>query len=774
MKRTHLVIHALTLALFAGATACQETSNGTSNGNGTTDMGPADTGETDMGETDMGEGDMGPPDMGEQGPCYLNLTAGLENGCPSGQVCNLISGECVPGKACDDQSDCDACDQNRENCGHGSHVAANCSPEHGGVCVRSKANCEPCETDADCGLMSGFLGLPSSARQIACVEYDDGKFCAHDSRNGCPKGYEPNADQRCVNPRGCGELFFCEVNDDDGDNEADENLDCSVAGLETICFDEICEGSGNLRCTGLGLPGIVEVCADYCNSDVDCLDTPSTPFCTTNTGICKSGCVPGECPRGRDEDDCDGDGDEDEMVQLTCYADGECGCPCTDDTFCQDVQAPPPEGTTTPIDTYCNLPSLPAVPVQRQNESDADFEVRAQQYLQAFPRVFKEYQDPNSCQQLGCELGPDEFINRDCPQNRACDVTQAPSPACVDGCFRGGPFVVGGDCKSSGELGSTAICADELPGNVQTKAECRNADFLGDDNREVIGACCDPGCLNRGGQCGPNRYCCEEIDVGRIEEGKFGIGPYPLGDGGACLSLRADEPASGQAQAGDCFEPRNDVFCRPCNPMQPFAACNGFELTNLVPAPGPDTPNQDMYNHAAVWPYGLNTLSEDTMAVNAGQPFAELQQCVNVEPNPMAPPQGVCAVSFDPAKGDPGAPNGWECVARTAGCLSDEDCSGLECVGEDTTAMPPVAGACKCGEGGERTSACPTNIRGLDMGESGRMRCVERKPPYLTNVRESEEGDFFCVYSYSCTPPTFQPGDGYRTFPTTCDVQERL
>ena len=36
------------------------------------------------------------------------------------------------------------------------------------------------------------------------------------------------------------------------------------------------------------------------------------------------------------------------------------------------------------------------------------------------------------------------------------------------------------------------------------------------------------------------------------------------------------------------------------------------------------------------------------------------------------------------------------------------------------------------------------------------------------------EGDFFCVYSYDCRPPTFTPMDGVRTYPLTCGVQERL
>jgi hypothetical protein len=744
MKLHTALGHSLALALMLGAAACPDDSDdppGPGSGNGDMDMGPADTG--DPGDMGPGDGSVG-EDMMMSGPCYLNITTEPEHGCPSGEVCNLITGECVEGTPCTEQRDCDGCAalilSDADDCGHGAHVAAVCSEDHGNVCVRSRANCEPCETDADCGLMAAEAGFLSRDRQIACVQYEDGNsYCAHPAQQGCPRGYEANQDRRCVNPRGCEDLFFCDVVDTDEDGVADENVDCDTI-LETQCFDEVCEGSGGLRCTGLGIVGVVEVCADYCKNDQDCIQkNPDLPFCERTTGVCKSGCTPGQCDVGQ-----------------VCNADGNCGAPCEEDADCDEIEDPAGLGT------YCNL-------IGRDQ----------------LPRKFKDYHDANSCQQLGCELGPGENINRDCDPGEACDPFQAPFPDCVPGCYRGGPFVAGGDCQSSGELGSTAVCVDAQAGDVQSKQNCRNAPFLGDENREVLGSCCDPGCLTRGGQCGPNRFCCGEVDLVRIEEGKFPAGPFGYTESGStpeqCTTLVADQPDSGQAGPGDCFEPANQPFCQTCDPgaQNPFAACNRFPLTNLVPDPNMDgAPNADMYVHSQVWSYGLNTLAEDTQAVNAGQPFPELQACVDVDPAMGPQNPGVCSVSFDPAKGDPGAPNGWECRARTAGCFSDAECGGLECVGEDPGAMPPVAGACRCGEGGEPTAACPTAIGNLDMGDSGRMRCVERGPPYLVQVGSpsdpSMEGDFFCVYSYDCRPPTFTPMDGVRTYPLTCGVQETL
>lgn len=749
-----------------GAVACSDdedpsTGAGTETGNGMQDMGPADTGDNgDLGPAEMGTPDSGTPD----GPCFQNITDGLENGCPSGQVCNLASGECVEGTACTDNSDCARCSDEPSqalDCGHGANVASYCSADHGNVCVRSKTNCEPCQTDADCGIMDttrlGFL--TSDQRQIRCVEYDDGnRYCATTSVGiQCPLGYEANEDRRCVNPQGCEDTFLCSVFDaeDDpetpeyeGDGEADINPDCNRP-LQTQCFNTVCENSGGQRCTGFGIPGTVEVCADYCRTDQECVDqNPALPFCERSTGLCRSGCTPGECGNN-----------------LVCHADGECRAACEDDADCEgddivEGGIQDPDG----IGTYCNIDNG-----------------------RPLPRKFKGYHDSRSCQQLGCELGPDEMINRDCEVNQACDPFAAPFPDCVEGCYRG--LVEGGDCQVEPpfDFGKSAVCVDANAGEVTTRESCRDQPFFGGDNREVIGTCCDAGCLSRTLQCSQNRFCCGEFDSTQFGDGvKMPRGPY--GNPAECTLVTADQPASGQATPGQCFQPPNTPFCRTCDPAlaNSPAPCNLFPLTNLVPNPneplpnGDDPPNQDMYVHSNDWPYGLNTRTADTMQVNSGNPFPELQVCTGVQFDMAGNAvQAVCSVSFDPAKSDPGCPSGWEFGARTAPCFSDADCGGLTCVGEDTSdPMMPIPGACRCGEGGQQTDACPTAVGDLDMGDSGRMRCVSQDDdPYL-NVggRPGDlamEGDFFCVYTYDCRPPLVgMPGDDILVYPQTCGIQE--
>ena len=87
----------------------------------------------------------------------LRDQGGADNrGCDPGEVCHLPSGTCRPGIACQADADCDGClslvdAPTRLDCGHGFQLTAWCDDAHGSVCVRSRAPCEPCEADRDCG-----------------------------------------------------------------------------------------------------------------------------------------------------------------------------------------------------------------------------------------------------------------------------------------------------------------------------------------------------------------------------------------------------------------------------------------------------------------------------------------------------------------------------------------------------------------------------------------------------------------------------------------------
>ncbi len=344
MGRTSLITFTLPLALLAFA-ACSDGDN--------PDAGGGDSGTPpDMGGFPDAAGfpDAEPAETGPK-PCYQDQIGEANDGrgCEPGFVCNLAMDPpaCVAGRACTSDTDCNPCSDlvNPQDCGHGYNVVAFCDERHaaagtGGTCTRSRAPCEPCDVDDDCGRLA-----PLSGGGLAqCLDYPGGKkFCGR-ACGRCPMGFTCT-DAQCKREECSDEPDFCPPDDMMG-------ASCTNAGQ--LCVGEECPGTGGGLCATNDLPGLLGTCIGFCQNDDDCMGTPATPVCNTGNGLCIAGCTKDSCAAGQ-----------------TCHLDGFCGMPCEDNAACV---------TRFGDQSYCN--ESPGMPPDR---------------------IFKGYHDAASCQKLGCE-----------------------------------------------------------------------------------------------------------------------------------------------------------------------------------------------------------------------------------------------------------------------------------------------------------------------------------------------------------------------------------
>lgn len=219
------------------------------------------------------------------------------------------------------------------------------------------------------------------------------------------------------------------------------------------------------------------------------------------------------------------------------------------------------------------------------------------------------------------------------------------------------------------------------------------------------------GCTDRTRECQINQYCCGETDS-------------PYADPASCPAV---PDSCDRIYPGQCFDmPAPEPWCHTCTGAP--GECN----SGFVP--------------------GFNVDPD----INMGMPFQEQELCV-----PISETLAVCGVTCDPSRTDNQCPRGWVCRAITPGCYQSSDCGGLECIGGDTTVMPPRPGRCKCGEGAMATGVCPAMY---PVGTAG--------PAYLPepvqNPRCVDIGntglDMYCVASYQCVPPADRPG----LYPAAC------
>lgn len=339
MRTEKLPAIALPLAV-ALLTSCSS-SSGTDGGGGGNDATTAD-GAT-PGEDAGIHPDAQMPDSGPM-PCQRDQ-GGVENrGCEPGFVCNLAMNpaQCVPGRACTADVDCNPCSSltNPEDCGHGFNLVAFCDTRHNNVCTRSRAPCEPCAEDLDCGRPHPILPVTTPNK---CLDYGGGeKFCGR-SCGSCPDGFTCDAaSQQCKRDSCAAEVSIC---------PPDNMTGTTCAGTDQICPGEECPNTGGARCSTNDQPGALGICIGFCTQNSDC--PGNLPVCNTNNGLCIAGCTKGSCAGNQ-----------------VCHSDGFCRAPCADDAYCE---------TTYGAGTYCNQTGRPA------------------------PRIYKDYRDRNSCAPLGCE-----------------------------------------------------------------------------------------------------------------------------------------------------------------------------------------------------------------------------------------------------------------------------------------------------------------------------------------------------------------------------------
>jgi hypothetical protein len=291
-----------------------------------------------------------------------------------------------------------------------------------------------------------------------------------------------------------------------------------------------------------------------------------------------------------------------------------------------------------------------------------------------------------------------------------CDLAQLP-PACVPGCYEHMDCNAGERCKRP----------DGPP--PATEQECRALEDKPEGMSE-IGLCCDPGCNDVNEDCGFNQFCCGEDKDPNITE--------PYEDGNMCLPVTST--GSTPALPGECFDMGANPWCRTCmdNDACNMARSNWMTGFNDVDGPGPG---------------GLVNDQEWCFAIADGV--------------------GVCSVTCNPeltALGINTCPRLWGCRPQFYPCFQDADCNGLTCVDFNPDDMAP--GACRCGEGGSPTAACPM-LSGA--GAVDAPRCLEYGMLGV-NPPGGQAGEFYCVASFGCVPPQLQvdPNTGATNYPEAC------
>lgn len=230
------------------------------------------------------------------GSTAVDLGCETDRACGTGEICDLESGECVPGFDCSQNPGiCQFCGDDLEDndCGFGD-AEAYCD-EEAGVCRRTGATCDPCAADEQCGLL-GVNNLPNR-----CV---DG-FCAQGC-GACPAGFQCDA-AACI-PAGGMEICETAI-------RCDDDIDCPDG--------EVCSDYG--------------ICLPLCTSDSDC---PTGKICWLDSGPLQGQCVTG-CQMGETRT-------SNEVFEV-CHGNGRFGVPCTTDNEC-------PEGTECNLENgVCEL-----------------------------------------------------------------------------------------------------------------------------------------------------------------------------------------------------------------------------------------------------------------------------------------------------------------------------------------------------------------------------------------------------------------------------------
>ena len=144
-----------------------------------------DTGTNPDGGTDGGVKDGGVPDAGQ--PCAKDDDCSVYK---NGSFCNQLTGQCMPGTACNVSSDCssleplDPCYQYGLQCR--CVVESGAQPGFAGVCRRRLAPCEECTDSSQCG--NDFLFDPQGTCKGLQGDSSGKKYCFQQKVGACPCG----------------------------------------------------------------------------------------------------------------------------------------------------------------------------------------------------------------------------------------------------------------------------------------------------------------------------------------------------------------------------------------------------------------------------------------------------------------------------------------------------------------------------------------------------------------------------------------------------------
>ncbi len=459
-------------------------------------QGPGDGGTQGDGGGPPDGGDGGAPDAGPA-PCTSDW-----DDCGPTEVCDLVSGKCVEGHACNPQygyANCNYDDMNQQSpgwgCGGSSDEDCVCDPE-GKVCKKRREMCTPCTADAECG------DLPTYTDQAFCVEYQGERVCLQKAGNrGCPQGYEPDAMGTYCVPAGgatCESVFVCTSDADCPASRPVCNLTTGTCtrgcvfdletGESTCPTGKVCDHDGKCRAP---CDPANDTCADIdpsfvckvdvgnvarcrpagCIDDVECEVPDTSPylgFCDLTNNTCVTDRCRPEKGLGADSPDCRlpyGCNEQGQCYLMDCVERGGAALACQANQFCcgecRNVTGNPSRDSCDPL--VCNdltpapEPALPGCvlapnPPWCRNCSDHDA-------CASYANPKEDPRDPNLCLPVGmqqfCALTCETA--KDCPTMWQCQHIQVP-------CDPGNPTSCGGGtCVDDGPWGADCTTANDCP-----------------------------------------------------------------------------------------------------------------------------------------------------------------------------------------------------------------------------------------------------------------------------------------------------------------------
>ncbi len=238
--------------------------------------------------------DAGPP------PCTNDFM------CPSGKICDTLSGDCVMGQTCSADFQCQSLNAEDRCYRYGQQCTCDTTATGGGTCRLRKGPCEECLADSECGSDVVIFGPPDGigagkcktlpndmtgkkhcsyqrVGQCACGTIDDGTgFCRPQSNScdsvgcnidkDCPSGAVCSVNRPDAGVGSCGGVCVprCRWDFEIKDNVAPgcpPGLTC-WADSQNLNEQSIYYGSGR--------------CKPPCNDNADCQSSGNNPFGGTN------------------------------------------------------------------------------------------------------------------------------------------------------------------------------------------------------------------------------------------------------------------------------------------------------------------------------------------------------------------------------------------------------------------------------------------------------------------------------------------------------------